>query len=113
MATKKKNQVTAYSGKDVEKKKSTPPFLVGLQTGKNHSGSFFRKLGIALSMYPSISPLSIYPKHSPTYNKDSCSTIFTEEDGNYPDALQERNGYRKCDKSTQRNTTQLSKNDII
>ena len=36
----------------------------------------FRKLGKLLSANPATPLLSIYPKGSPTYNKDTCSTIF-------------------------------------
>jgi hypothetical protein len=37
---------------------------------------FLRKLEIVLSEDPDIQLLDIYPKHAPTYNKDTCSTIF-------------------------------------
>jgi hypothetical protein len=35
-------------------------------------------LEIALPEDPAIPPLGIYPKDTPTYNKDTCSTMFIE-----------------------------------
>jgi len=37
---------------------------------------FFRKWEIVLPENPAITLLSIYPKDAPTYNKDTCHTIF-------------------------------------
>ena len=37
---------------------------------------FLRKLTIVLPDDPVISLLGIYPKDAPTYNKDTCSTMF-------------------------------------
>jgi hypothetical protein len=37
---------------------------------------FFRKLDIVLPEDPAIPLLDIYPKDAPTYNKDTCSTMF-------------------------------------
>jgi hypothetical protein len=37
---------------------------------------FVRKLGIELPEEPAIPLLGIYPKDAPTYNKDTCSTMF-------------------------------------
>jgi len=37
---------------------------------------FLRKLDIVLPEDPSILLLGIYPKDAPTYNKDTCSTVF-------------------------------------
>jgi hypothetical protein len=37
---------------------------------------FLRKLNIVLPEDPAIPLLGIYPKDSPTYNKDTCSTMF-------------------------------------
>jgi len=37
---------------------------------------FLRKLDIELPEYPAIPLLGIYPKDAPTYNKDTCSTMF-------------------------------------
>jgi len=37
---------------------------------------FLRKLDIALPEDPAVPLLGIYPKDSPTYNKDTCSTMF-------------------------------------
>ena len=44
---------------------------------------------------------AIYPKDSPTYNKDTCSTMFTPalfiiaRSSKNLDVLQQRNGYKK------------------
>jgi hypothetical protein len=37
---------------------------------------FLRKLGIGLPEGPAIPYLCIHPKDAPTYNKDTCSTMF-------------------------------------
>jgi hypothetical protein len=37
---------------------------------------FLRKLDVVLPEDPAIPLLGIYPKDSPTYNKDTCSTMF-------------------------------------
>jgi hypothetical protein len=37
---------------------------------------FLRKLEIVLSEDPAKPLLEIYPKDAPTYNKDTCSTMF-------------------------------------
>jgi hypothetical protein len=37
---------------------------------------FFRKVDILLLEYPAIQLLVIYAKDTPTYNADTCSTIF-------------------------------------
>jgi hypothetical protein len=37
---------------------------------------FLRKLDIVLLVDPAIPFLSIYPEDVPTYNKDTCSTLF-------------------------------------
>ena len=37
---------------------------------------FFRKVGTDLPQDPAIPLLSIYPQGAPTYNKDTCSTMF-------------------------------------
>ena len=37
---------------------------------------FLRELAIVLSEDPAIPLLGIYPKDAPTYNKDTCSTMF-------------------------------------
>ena len=39
---------------------------------------FLRKLDMVLPEDPAISLLGIYPKDVPTYNKDTCSTMFIE-----------------------------------
>ena len=59
------------------------------------------------SGYPTIPLLSIYPKDSPTYNKDTCSTMYIAalfiiaEAGKSPDFRQQRNGYRNVVHFTQ------------
>jgi hypothetical protein len=35
-----------------------------------------RKLDIVLTEYPAILLLGIYPEYAPTFNKDTCSTMF-------------------------------------
>jgi hypothetical protein len=37
---------------------------------------FLRKLDIVLTEDPAIPVLGIYPKDAPTYNKDTCFTMF-------------------------------------
>jgi len=37
---------------------------------------FLRKVDIVLHEDPAIPLLGIYPKDVPTYNKDTCSTMF-------------------------------------
>jgi len=71
---------------------------------------FLRKLDMALPEEPAILLLGMYPKDAPTYNKDTCSTMFTAalfltEAGKNPDALQ-RNVLRNCCTSTQWTITQ-------
>jgi hypothetical protein len=39
---------------------------------------FLRKLNIVLPEDPVITFLGIYPNDAPTYNKDTCYTMFTE-----------------------------------
>jgi hypothetical protein len=58
------------------RKKNTPPLLVGLQAGTNI-------LEISLAVPQKIGPedpaillLGICPEDTPTYNKDTCSTMF-------------------------------------
>jgi hypothetical protein len=59
--------------------------------------------------------LGIYPKISPTYDKDTCSTIFTADifirvrSWKEPRCLQQRNGYREYGTFTQWSSTQLLK----
>ena len=61
------------------RKRNTPPLLVGLQAGTTTleiSLAVLRKLDIVLPEVPAIPLLGIYPKDSPTSNKDTCSTMF-------------------------------------
>jgi hypothetical protein len=63
---------------------------------------FLRKLNIVLPEGPAIPLLGIYPEDAPTYNKDTCSTMFVAalfiiaRSWKNPDVSQQRNGYRKC-----------------
>jgi hypothetical protein len=71
--------VTADAGEDVEKEEHSS--IVGgiaswHNTSGNQSGEFLRKLDIVLSENLAIPLLGIYPKDSPTCNKDTCSTMF-------------------------------------
>jgi hypothetical protein len=61
------------------RKRTTPPLLVGLQAVQPLWKSvwwFLRKFDIILPEDPAIPLLGIYPEDSPTYNKDTCSTMF-------------------------------------
>jgi hypothetical protein len=63
------------------RKKNTPPLLVGLQTAKTTveiSLAVPEKVGnkIVLPEDTAILLHLLYPKESPKYNKDSCSTMF-------------------------------------
>nr|AAQ96234.1 LRRGT00021 [Rattus norvegicus] len=79
MAKVKKLQVTADAGEGVEKEEHTlhcwwdcklvPPLWKSVWR-------FLRKLDIELPEDPAIPLLGIYPKDAPTYNKDTCSTMF-------------------------------------
>jgi hypothetical protein len=69
--------VTADAGKNIEKEEHSS--IVGeIASWYNHSGNQFggSKLDIILPEDPAIPLLGIYPKDSPTYNKDTCSTVF-------------------------------------
>ena len=76
---------------------------------------FFSKLDIVLPEDPAIPPLGIYPEDAPTFNKDTCSTMFIAalfiiaETGKNPDVPQQRNGYRKCVSFMQWSTTRYLK----
>jgi hypothetical protein len=72
------------------------------------------KLDIVLPEDPAIPLLGIYPEDVPTYNKDTCSTMFlpalfikARSWGKNPGVPQQKNGYRKCGTFTQWSTTQL------
>jgi hypothetical protein len=61
------------------RKRNTPPLLVELQAGTTTleiSLEVLRKLDIVLPENPVIPLLSIYQKDTPTYTKDTCSTMF-------------------------------------
>jgi hypothetical protein len=59
--------------------------------------------------------LGIYPEDAPTYDKDTCSTMFiaalfiVARSWKNPDDPQQRNGYRKCGTFKQWSTTHLLK----
>jgi hypothetical protein len=61
-------------------KRNTPLLLVGLQAGilSNSVWWFLRELDKVLPEDPAIPLLGIYSEDVPTYNKDTCSTMFTE-----------------------------------
>jgi hypothetical protein len=75
---------------------------------------FLRKLDIALLEDPAILLLGIYPEDAPTYNPDTCTTMFITalmiiarswKQPRCPSTEE----YRKCGTFTQWNTTQLLK----
>jgi hypothetical protein len=58
------------------RKRNTPPLLVGLQactTTLEITMTIPQKIG---PEDPAIPVLGIHPKDAPTYNKDTCSTVF-------------------------------------
>jgi len=69
--------VTADAGEDVEKEEHSS--IVGgklVQPLWKSVWRFLRKLDITLPADPAISLLGIHPKDAPTYNKDTCATVF-------------------------------------
>ena len=61
------------------RKRNTPPLLVGVQactTTLEISLAVPQKTGHSISWRPSYTTLSIYPEDAPTYNKDTCSSMF-------------------------------------
>jgi hypothetical protein len=61
------------------RKRNTPPLLMGLQAGTNTLEINLvvpQKIGNIQPEDPDIPLLSIYPEDVPTYNKDTCSTMF-------------------------------------
>jgi hypothetical protein len=61
------------------RKRNSLPLLVGLLPGTTNleiSLGVSQKIGIVLPKDPAIPLLGIIPKDAPTYNKDTCSTIF-------------------------------------
>jgi hypothetical protein len=70
--------VTAAAEEDVEKEEYSI-IVGGVPRWYNHSGNQFSsssELDIILTEDPAIPLLGIYPKDAPTYNKDTCSTMF-------------------------------------
>jgi hypothetical protein len=53
------------------RKRNTPPLLVGLQ-----AGTTTLEISLKVPQNPAILLLGIYSKDAPTYNQDTCSTIF-------------------------------------
>jgi hypothetical protein len=74
-----KTQVTADAGKDVENEEHSST-ISGITSWYNQLWQsvwrFLRKLDIVLPEDPAIPLLGIYPNYFPTYNKDTCSTMF-------------------------------------
>jgi hypothetical protein len=71
--------VTADAGKDGEKEQSSIEITLGLQAGTTTleiSLEAPQKLDIVIPEDPAIPLLGIYPEDAPTYNKDTCSTMF-------------------------------------
>ena len=70
--------MTADAGEDVEKEEhsSTADRIASWYSG-NHCGGSSEKLDIVLPEDPAIPLLGTYPEDAPTYNKDTCSTMFT------------------------------------
>jgi hypothetical protein len=70
--------VTADAGEDVKKGKlihcSWDCKLV--QPFWKSVWQFLRKLDIVITEHPAIPLLGIYPEDAPTWNKDTCSTMF-------------------------------------
>jgi len=70
--------VTDDAGEDVEKE-DTPPIVGGIANWYNHSGNqdleVPQKIGHCTEN-PAIPLLGVYPKDTPTYNKDTCFTMF-------------------------------------
>jgi hypothetical protein len=86
------------------RKRNTPPFLVGLQTGTTTLEISFvvpQKIGHSTTEDPLILLLGIFPEAAPTWNKDTCSTIFIAalfiiaRSCKNPDVPQQRNGSKK------------------
>jgi hypothetical protein len=68
--------VIADAGKDVEKEKHSS-IIGGIASWYNHSGNQSGgSSDIILPEDPAIPLLGIYSKDAPTYNKDTCSTMF-------------------------------------
>ena len=67
--------MSADAGKDVEKGKHSS-IVGGIARWSNHSGGSLENLEIVLLEDPAIPLLDMYPNDAPTYNKDTCSTMF-------------------------------------
>jgi hypothetical protein len=74
---------------------------------------FLRKLDIVLPEDPPIPLLGIYPEDTPTYNKDTCSTMFIAalfilaRSWKEPRCPSAEEWIQKCDTFTQWSTTQV------
>jgi hypothetical protein len=63
------------------RKRNTSPLLVGLQAGTTTleiNLGLLRKLDIVLPEDPALPLLGIFPEDAPTYDEDTCSTMFIE-----------------------------------
>jgi hypothetical protein len=80
---------------------------------------FLRKLGIFLSQDPAIPLLGLCQKDVPISHKATCSTMFTaalfiiSRNWKQPTCSSTESGQRKCGTSTQWNTIQLLKTNIV
>ena len=108
-----KTQVIEDAGEDAEREHSS--IAGGIAIWDNHSGNQsgsssenWTKYYLRTQLY-----LNIYPKDAPTYNKDTCSTMFivalfiiarTQKESDVP---KQRNWYRICCTLIQWSTTQL------
>jgi hypothetical protein len=66
----------------IRKKRNSPPLLVGLQTGTTTleiSLTVPQKIGHSTPEDSEIPLLGIYPEDTPTYNKDTCTTMFISD----------------------------------
>jgi len=100
------------------RKRNTPPFLAGLKTGTTTpeiSLEVPQKMDIPLPEDPAITLLGINPKDAPTYNKDTCSTMFTAvlfiiaRSWKEPRCPSTEKWIKKCGTRTQWSTNQLPK----
>jgi len=86
-----------------------------VQPFRKSVGRILRKLDIELTEDPAIPLLGIYPKDTPTWNKETCSTMFIASlfiiarSWKEPRCPSTEEWIQKCGSSTQWSTTQLSK----
>jgi hypothetical protein len=104
------------------RRENTPLLLVELQSGTTTleiSLAVAQKIGCS-KLDIAILLLGIYPKEVPTYNKDTCSTMFIAalfiivRSWKQPRYPQPRNRYRKCGKFyTMKYYSSIKNNDFI